>query len=523
MLPRGARADHRRPRGEKAVAARGVPGRAWRDARATANALLDSHPPIVLLTTLFPSSVRRRVANAEVLRWQARFRIVFGLFVGLAGGGLHATGVLELSPAAERLLGHAGALAAHAALTAAYLAAVLLVDRHVRRAAMRLVASDGTAATTATGALARTSSFAVGAGVGRGAVALVTAADLALIFGTVFFLTPASHYARALLLSLFGLQVTQIYFGRAAAAVWAVTTEIAYALLVQFAEGAGVAVSWPEELWTLTIYAFGATIFILLQGNQAVRLGRLVRMFERVEEGDFSLTYDVHGDSRPDNVTLVGRAYNRMRAQLATIVLTDPLSGCLNRRGFEQQIARDVRRAARSNGELALIAVDLDHFKQVNDTFGHLAGDSVIEEAGALLRQTARGGDVVGRIGGEEFVILAPETGLDGATHVAERVVEAFRTHRFRGVDGKRPVTVSVGVVADRVRDEHSASDLRARADEALYVAKRAGRDRMVVWGDAARLTSEWAMKGLMTTGAFAIDGGGAYPADLPPSDVAGR
>jgi len=478
----------------------------------------------VILTALFPSSIRRRVANAEVLRWQARFRIVFGLFVGLVGGGLHAAGVLELSPAAARRLGPGAALVGQALLTAAYLGVVLLVARHVRNAALRLVASDGTAAAASAATLARTSTFAVGAGVGRGAVAVVTAADLALIFGTVFLLTPPEHYARALLLSLFGLQVTQIYFGRAAAAAWAVTTEIAYALLVQFAEGAGSAVSWPEELWTLTIYAFGATIFILLQGNQAVRLGRLVRMFERVEEGDFSLTYDVHGDSRPDNITLVGRAYNRMRAQLATIVLTDPLSGCLNRRGFEQQLARDVRRAARSNGELALIAVDLDHFKQVNDTFGHLAGDSVIEEAGALLRQTARGGDVVGRIGGEEFVILAPETGLEGATHVAERVVDAFRAHRFKGVDGKRPVTVSVGVVADRVRDEHAASDLRARADEALYVAKRAGRNRMVVWGDAARLTGEWALRGLMTTGAFSTDGaGGGYPADLPPSGAVER
>ena len=123
---------------------------------------------------------------------------------------------------------------------------------------------------------------------------------------------------------------------------------------------------------------------------------------------------------------------------------------------------------------------------------------------------------VVGRIGGEEFVILAPEPGLEGATHVAERVVEAFRAHHFRGVGGKRPVTVSVGVVADRVRDEHAASDLRARADEALYVAKRAGRDRMVVWGDAARLTGEWAVRGLMTTGAYRVDGAG-------PAEVADR
>lgn len=457
----------------------------------------------MIFATRFPSSIRRRVANAEVLRWQARFRVVFGLFVGVVGGGLHAAGYLAVSPVAAELLGGWSPLVAEGALAAAYLAVVLLVDRRVRSAPLRVQASDGTG-------VGRPTVFATGAGVGRLTVAVVTAADLALIFGSVLILTPPEHYGRALLLSLFGLQVTQIYFGRIAAAAWAGATELCYAALVTVAERNGAVVSWPEALWTLTIYLFGATIFILLQGNQAVRLGRLVRMFEKVEEGDFSLTYDVHGDSRPDNVTLVGRAYNRMRAQLATIVLTDPLSGCLNRRGFEQQLARDVRRAARSNGEVALIAVDLDHFKQVNDTYGHLAGDIVIEETGALLRETARGGDVVGRIGGEEFVILAPETGLEGATHVAERVVEAFRAHRFRGVGGKRPVTVSVGVVADRVRDEHAASDLRARADEALYVAKRAGRDRMVVWGDAARLTGEWAVRGLMTTGAFTTDGGGA-------------
>jgi diguanylate cyclase (GGDEF)-like protein len=211
-------------------------------------------------------------------------------------------------------------------------------------------------------------------------------------------------------------------------------------------------------------------------------------MFERAEEGDFSLTYDVRADTRPDNVTLVGRAYNRMRAQLATIVLTDPLSECLNRRGFEQQLQLDVRRAARSNGSVAIVAVDIDHFKQVNDSFGHLAGDAVIREAGQLLRETARGGDVVARVGGEEFVILAPDTDVAGALHLAGRVVEAFRTRHFAGVDGKVPVTASVGVVADRVRDEHAGGDLRARADEALYAAKRGGRDRVVLWESGAKL-----------------------------------
>lgn len=323
---------------------------------------------------------------------------------------------------------------------------------------------------------------------GRGLVLAVTAADLALVFGATFLLTPPGDYERALLLSFFGLQITQIYFGRVAATLWAVATELAYVLLLDVAESLGATVRWPDEMWTLALFAFGVTLFILLLGNQAARLGRLVQMFERAEEGDFSLTYDVRADTRPDNVTLVGRAYNRMRAQLATIVLTDPLSECLNRRGFEQQLQRDVRRAARSNGEVALIAVDLDYFKEVNDRFGHLAGDAVIREAGQLLRETARGGDVVARVGGEEFVILAPDTSVEGALHLGSRVAEAFRARRFAGVDGRMAVTASVGVVSDRVRDEHAGGDLRARADEALYAAKRGGRDRVVLWESGERL-----------------------------------
>jgi diguanylate cyclase (GGDEF)-like protein len=178
----------------------------------------------------------------------------------------------------------------------------------------------------------------------------------------------------------------------------------------------------------------------------------------------------------------VGRAYNQMRTQLSSIVLTDPLSGCLNRRGFEQELAREAARASRSGAEVALIAVDVDFFKAINDTYGHLAGDAVIREVGQLLRETARSSDVVARIGGEEYVMLLPGAGTAGAFHVATRIVEAFRRRSFVGVQGKQQVTASVGVVADKVRDTHMAEALKARADEALYAAKRAGRNRVVMW-----------------------------------------
>jgi diguanylate cyclase (GGDEF)-like protein len=175
-----------------------------------------------------------------------------------------------------------------------------------------------------------------------------------------------------------------------------------------------------------------------------------------------------------------------MRNQLATMVLTDPLTGCLNRRGFDQELARATARAARAGGELALLALDMDYFKDVNDTFGHLAGDAVLREAGTMLRGTARLGDIVARTGGEEFMLILPDTDLDGAIQLASRVREAFRTRDFEALRAAMRVTVSIGVVSDHAPSENMAEDLRARADEALYSAKRAGRDQVVVWARGA-------------------------------------
>jgi diguanylate cyclase (GGDEF)-like protein len=168
-------------------------------------------------------------------------------------------------------------------------------------------------------------------------------------------------------------------------------------------------------------------------------------------------------------------------------VLTDSLSGCYNRRGFEQLTTREVSRALRGSQPLSVLALDVDLFKRINDEYGHLTGDEVLREMGQLLRDTARLGDVVARYGGEEFEILAPDTNHEGAQILAERIQHAFRTRQFAAVGVDRTITISIGIASDVARNDRIAEVLIARADEALYVAKRNGRNRSELWHPGMR------------------------------------
>jgi diguanylate cyclase (GGDEF)-like protein len=169
-------------------------------------------------------------------------------------------------------------------------------------------------------------------------------------------------------------------------------------------------------------------------------------------------------------------------------VLSDPLTGCANRRGFEQALAREISRASRAGTELALLVLDLDHFKLVNDTYGHPGGDEVLRATGRLLLEAARIGDIVARVGGEEFAVLLPATSADGALHFASRLCEVVRTHGFvLALDGGTiRVTTSIGVAAVAPRNARESANeatvLTRRSDMALYAAKRSGRDRARAW-----------------------------------------
>jgi diguanylate cyclase (GGDEF)-like protein len=315
----------------------------------------------------------------------------------------------------------------------------------------------------------------------QGVVLAIVAADILFVFAITGVATPPEYYDRSLLFGFAILHLSEFYFGRKIAWGALAAFVAGYIGLIWNVTGEGRPLGWPQELSSLAVFTLAASSFIVYYGSFKERLHRISTLFERAQEGDFSEEYDLANEKRPDGVTMVGRAYNRVRAQLANLVLTDPLSGCLNRRGLEQQLKRELARAARTGKDVALLALDVDYFKDINDSWGHLAGDAVIQEVGELLRSVARGGDCVARTGGDEFTLLLPETSAAGAFRLATRVREAVSLHRFQGVP-KLAVSVSIGLVADRVHDENILHDLHSRADEALYAAKDGGRDRVSIW-----------------------------------------
>jgi len=169
-------------------------------------------------------------------------------------------------------------------------------------------------------------------------------------------------------------------------------------------------------------------------------------------------------------------ARKSMETELKRLATTDTLTGSANRRQFLDLAARELSRARRFGSLVSALIFDIDHFKSVNDTFGHQAGDQVLQAVAEAARSTLREVDVFGRLGGEEFAGILPQTGLSQAAAVAERLRLRVRA-ADHGVPGLGPVTVSVGV-AELVPGD-GVDDLLAAADQALYRAKREGRDRV--------------------------------------------
>ena len=388
--------------------------------------------------------------QADTLLWQSRIRLAVAVVVGVAAFLLLQTGTTSrpLWPLVVSLLAYT-----------VVVGAVVMVAAVVRR-----VSSWG--------------------------VTLTILADIGYLFAVTLLVSDPAYYQRILVLSFVALFLTDLYFGRAQALIALVAVVFGYLVTVSVAINHGAALLWAEELWSATAFAVVAATFLLQYGSWNRRLGAIVRLLERAEEGEFAAPYDLEADAHPDAVTMVGAAYNRVREQISSMVLTDPLTGCVNRRGFDQELAREVARAARANSTFSLLAIDVDFFKNVNDSRGHMAGDAVLREVGALLKQSRRAGDVVARTGGEEFSIILPDTEVDGAYQLATRLCDSVRAYEFLGREKPVRLTISIGVVSTSadLRDD-VVDEIKKRADDALYHAKRSGRDRARRWtsGLAAR------------------------------------
>jgi two-component system, cell cycle response regulator len=163
------------------------------------------------------------------------------------------------------------------------------------------------------------------------------------------------------------------------------------------------------------------------------------------------------------------------------MAITDALTGLFNRRYMENHLGTLVEQASARGKPLAVLALDIDYFKSINDTHGHDAGDDVLRDFALRIKRSIRGIDLACRIGGEEFVIVMPETDMPVAATVAERLRRRIAAEPFTISAGSRsiPVTLSIGIAALRGRDDNAAGLLK-RADQALYQAKRDGRNRVV-------------------------------------------
>ncbi|MFY2559516.1 diguanylate cyclase [Corallococcus terminator] len=200
----------------------------------------------------------------------------------------------------------------------------------------------------------------------------------------------------------------------------------------------------------------------LVEGDRELRNGDLVKI------GRTIFKYIAGGN--------IEAAYHDEIYRLTTM---DGLTQIYNRRYFDEQLDREISRSRRYERVLSLVLVDIDHFKKVNDKFGHLAGDSVLKQLASTVRTRIRREDVFARYGGEEFAILLPEVALVGARQLSEKVRRLVEKQRFEFDRQSIPVTISLGV-AMLEPNHREPGDLVRAADEKLFEAKTGGRNRVI-------------------------------------------
>jgi diguanylate cyclase (GGDEF)-like protein len=310
---------------------------------------------------------------------------------------------------------------------------------------------------------------------------LLVTADVLALSALVWLTGSPAVSSRMLLGALLVVQLAAFYFGWGLGIYAAVISALAFIaitlLLPPQAPGAAPVVR--DVAFTVGLFTLVSAVLISAYGSFRERMNRLRLFCKLVEEGDLHPVLDLGVDKRPDDLTLLAQSFDAMRARLSEQIGTDPLTGCLNRRALETRLRTDLRQAKRRANTLAVLAIDLDHFKEINDAHGHPFGDLVLTGLANIMKETARDTDAVARLGGDEFIVVLPDTGWEGALTFAERIRRRVDETTFSSPTASIRITISVGVALARGTDPVSAATLLQEADQSLYKAKSAGRNRV--------------------------------------------
>jgi diguanylate cyclase (GGDEF)-like protein len=311
--------------------------------------------------------------------------------------------------------------------------------------------------------------------------AFLTSADVVGIAAMIWISGAPGDAVRILVAALLVVQLAVFYFGWGLGTYSAVLAGLAYlaVALVVPPHVTGPRPAASQVAYTLGLFALVTGVLIAAYGDFRARMNRLRLFCKLIEDGDLAPALPPANEKRPDDLTLLARSFESMRSRLAEQVGSDPLTGCLNRRALETRLQAEWRQAKRRGSTVGVLAIDVDDFKRINDERGHPFGDVVLRQLAEIMKSTARDTDAVARVGGDEFVIVLPDTGWQGAITFAERIRRKVDDFTFGGTTGEIPLTISIGVALARGTDPVSPEILLQEADRTMYKAKNGGKNRI--------------------------------------------